>query len=384
MKRSSARLWASSPLAQVTDPDLDAHHPGGTGGEGKYAAGWIPEKEPHQWINFIYGAQDEILYQGMAVGGMPRDPTINYKSGAISLDNEVWKTATKDTPAPNDWEEVAAGNSLASFTSWETSTANTLNAHKSIMGPTGNAHDTTIAQAGGYDKQEADVKSTAINVGIEAHKSRTDNPHNVSHTQVNCLPASLGGNFTGIVNFKKVLLTPDSGLQETEVFNNRNGLGIKDVPWLSASNEEVLTQKSYTRLRNKHEPKFALPPEDIFIPLADYLTSPSSGAYTLEYARNSELPFIDRAGVNQVAPIDEPPFELMGLKLSTDYSLIFVGGLSGVGTLSYDLNGVVTTLTVDFIENDLSFYIGKVGNAKNLRIWLTPLTEEQKAMLGGA
>lgn len=68
MNRNSLRVWASSTDAIVTDPDLDVNHPGGQGGNNKYEHGWVVEKEPHQWANFIYNNVDvsikELLENG--------------------------------------------------------------------------------------------------------------------------------------------------------------------------------------------------------------------------------------------------------------------------------------------------------------------------------
>ena len=58
MLRKTLRVWASSTTSEVTDPDLDVNHPGGQGGNQKYEKGWIVEKEPHQWANFIYNSID--------------------------------------------------------------------------------------------------------------------------------------------------------------------------------------------------------------------------------------------------------------------------------------------------------------------------------------
>ena len=383
MKRYEMLLWASGANAQTTDPDLDPNHPSGNGGPGKYAKGWIPEKEPHQWINFLYGAQDALVYQAMSYGSFVRDASVRYKLGAIQANAGIWVVATKDNPSAADWTPVAGDGSKAVHDAWITRNTNNLNTHTAKLGPNENVHNTTIGQAGGYTKQEANSKDTTNKTNIENHKKNVSNPHKVTYTQINCLSSSIGGNFTGSVKFPKVVLATDIGIRDAlELYTSKEGFGISTDPWLSVSKQEVLTENSYIRNRNKYEPSFALPPVDIFVPLSDSLHSPSSGAYTLEYSRPSTLVYQGRHGSSATAGIDEPAFEISGLKLSTDYTLMLGGLISGVGTLCYDLDGETKVFLIDLVEDDLSFYLGKVGNAKNLRIWLTPLTDEQKSMLG--
>lgn len=384
MNRFDLRLWASGGTAATIDPDLDAAHPSGNGGPGKYALGWIPEKEPHQWINFLYGSQDEAMGKGMASGRMPRESSVSYKLGALTHSaTRVLQVALVDNPATTEhWDDCAAGDSKPVLTTWLTYNTNTMNAHIDKKGPTQNAHNTTVGQAGGYTKEEANAANNANLSSINNHKARKDNPHNVTYTQLNALSATLGGTFSGTVNFSLIKLTATTGIRQTEIFTAAEGLGITEVPWLSTTQQEILTENSYMRIRTKHEPSFALPPEDIFIPLSDSLSSPTSGNYVLNFTRPTALAYTDRSGASVTAAVDTPAFELRGMKLTSNYVLQFVGAMVGDATVCFELDGQMKVYSMNMAEDDLKAYIGTAGNVKNLRIWLTPLTENQKTMLG--
>lgn len=384
MNRYSLRIWASGVDAEVTDPDLDAAHPGGNGGAGKYAKGWVPEKEPHQWINYLYKAQESALADGMSVGGMIRDATVQYKLGALSLSaTGVWQTATKDNPATADWVEVAASNSKSVFNTWYNDNVGAMNGHMARVGPTDNPHNTTIGQAGGYTKQEIESKDNTNSADVKSHMEDVNNPHKVTYVQINCLSATLGGKFTGQVFLPEIILSTGIGVRGTELYTSKEGMGLTSVPWLSATNQEILTENSYPRLRTKYEPLFALPPEDISIPLAGSLTSATSGAFVLTFERPTTLAYTDRSGASMTAPIDEPAFEVAGLKLAAGSKLILSGNMNGMGTLYFERDGVVQVYDVNLNSTDLiADYFGDVGNVKNVRIWMKILTAEQKSMLG--
>ena len=94
MLRKTLRVWASSATSEVTDPDLDVNHPGGQGGNQKYEKGWIVEKEPHQWANFIYNNIDVSLKELLEAGSLNWDNTVNYKKDSLVIYNEELYRAT--------------------------------------------------------------------------------------------------------------------------------------------------------------------------------------------------------------------------------------------------------------------------------------------------
>jgi len=385
MNRFDLRLWASGATAATIDPDLDASHPSGHGGPGKYALGWVPEKEPHQWINFLYGAQEEAIGKGLSSGIFPRESSVSYKLGALthSPTTRVMQVALVNAPTlASHWGDCAAGNSKSVMDAWVSYNTTTMNTHIGKKGPTQNAHNTTVGQAGGYTKEEANTKNNVNLLNINNHKANNSNPHQVSYVHLGALSATLGGTFTGTVNMSDIKLTATTGVRSTELYTANEGFGITSVPWLSVTGQEVLTENSYPRLRNALEPSFALPPEDIFIPLEGSLSSLSSGNFILNFTRPSTLSYTDRSGASLVAPIDEPAFGVLGMKLSTDYVLQFIGNMSGAATVSFELDGQTKVYSMTMSNDNLRTYLGTVGNVKNLRIWLTPLTTNQKTMLG--
>ena len=134
----------------------------------------------------------------------------------------------------------------------------------------------------------------------------------------------------------------------------------------------------------RHNFKFSVPEEDIKIMLTGELSSISEGNYSIGYSRSSVLKYVDRSGSSVTAQIDEPPFGEMGMYLTSDTGLTFSGLMSGSqATMIYTLNNVDIIKTVDVSSDNLISYIGNSGQVKNIRIWLTALTDNQKARLGG-
>lgn len=390
MKRDSLRVWASSADAAVTDPDLDVNHPGGQGGNQKYEHGWIVEKEPHQWANFIYNNVDLSIKDCLKNGTLSWESGVTYRKDSICIYSGILFRAIKQNinrkPAnyPGDWEIVPYA-AASSFESYIENMYTVLHSHEDIVGPTNNVHQTTATQADTYTKEESDAKIKVVQDDLDAHKAQS-NPHNLDAEDVGTLDKNRGGHFTGVVTYNLI------GFKDTGIYVDTDGLTntkdsisiVNNLPYQKTSGQEIVTNTSYNKIEMRYNPLFALPEPDISFAFTEGLSSLSEGAYILSYGRPTTYQYVNRAGVTVTAEIDEPPFGQFGLYLTADTVLTFSGLMSGVAaTVYYLLNDEVIIKNVSVNSDNLIDYIGTAGQVRDMRIWLKQLTTKQESMLGG-
>ena len=390
MKRDSLRVWASSIDAAVTDPDLDVNHPGGQGGNQKYEHGWVVEKEPHQWANFIYNNVDLSIKDRLENGTLSWESGVVYSKESICVDNGAMFRAIKQNinhrPAsyPADWE-VIPYESASSLESYIENMYAVLQSHSSLVGPTENAHKTTAAQAGTYTKEESDAKIKIVKDDLDAHKAQS-NPHNLDAEDVGTLDKTKGGHFTGVVTYNLVGFSGVGACVDTDGLTNiKDSIGIVgNLPYQKTSGQEIVTDTSYNKIEMRYNPLFALPEPDIRFAFTEGLSSLSEGDYTLSYGRPTTYQYVNKAGATVTAAIDEPPIGQFGLYLTADTVLTFSGLMSGTtATVYYLLNDEVIIKTVSVNSDNLIDYIGTSGQVRDIRIWLKQLTTKQESMLGG-
>ena len=390
MLRKTLRVWASSATSEVTDQDLDVNHPGGQGGNQKYEKGWIVEKEPHQWANFIYNNIDVSLKELLEAGSLNWDNTVNYKKDSFVIYNEELYRATEPNigKIPSsliNWE-VVPYQTASSYEAFLLMYQNTLATHKGKVGPTLNPHNDTASKVGTYTITETDAKIKVVQDDLDNHEAQA-NPHNLNAANVGCLNKVTGGHFTGTVVYGAGIKfgTQEYGIDNDGLYRPNDSFSIvSNVPYQKTSQQEIITDASYNRINIKHNFKFSVPGEDVKIMLVGNLSSMSEGDYTTSYGRPSVLNDTNRAGVAATAAIDEPAFGEMGLILTADTVFLFSGLMSGTtATMSYVLNNITVVKTVDVTSDNLIDYVGTYGQVRNIQIWFTPLSAEQESMLGG-
>lgn len=390
MNRDTQRIWASSPYAAITDPDLDTNHPSGEGGNEKYERGWVVEKEPHQWANFIYNNVDISLAETLQNGTLFWESGVTYKENSIVVYNEVLyrATATNTNKVPNllvSWE-VVPHQTASSYEAFLLMYQNTLATHKGETGPTLNPHNDTAGKVGTYTIAETNTEIKVVQDDLGNHEAQA-NPHNLNAADVGCLNKVTGGHFTGTVVYGAGIKfgTQEYGIDNDGLYRPNDSFSIvNNVPYQKTSQQEIVTDTSYNRINIKHNFKFSVPGEDVKIMLVGDLSSLSEGNYTTSYGRSSVLNYTNRAGAAATAAIDEPAFGEMGLILTADTVFLFSGLMSGTAaTMSYILNNVTVVKTEDVTSDNLIDYIGTSGQVRNIQIWFTPLSAEQESMLGG-
>lgn len=390
MNRNSLRVWASSTDAAVTDPDLDISHPGGQGGNKKYEHGWIVEKEPHQWANFIYNNVDLSIKDRLENGTLSWESGVTYHKDSICIDSGVMFRAInqninhRPVSYPADWEAVPYAIA-DSFESYIENVYAVLHPHEGMIGPTINVHQTTAAHANTYTKEESDAKIKIVQDDLDAHEAQS-NPHNLDADDVGTVDITKGGHFTGVVTYNLIGFKDEGAYVDTDgLINTKDSISIVDnLPYQKTSKQELVTDTSYNKIEMRYNPLFALPEPDIRFAFTEGLSSFSEGDYTLSYGRPTTYQYVNRAGATVTAAIDEPPFGQFGLYLTADTVLTFSGLMSGItATVYYLLNDEVIIKNISVNSDNLIDYIGTSGQVRDMRIWLKQLTTYQESMLGG-
>lgn len=324
MRRLALRVWANKGV--VTDPDLDDGHPGGTGGPNKYIDGWVVEKEPHQWSNFLYQVQTENFLNHAQHGVFEFDSAVNYKIGALSWEADMFKVLT-----PTGWETA-----FASF---------------------------TLDQAITIRDFGRDL--------LSVHAARKDNPHSNTAIQVGTVPVT-GGDFTGEVFYSTLFTVRSMRFVNVSTIEDRwertlvsrQGFVASDVPKFSdgATTTELYLQDSYLEHDLEVEQQFATPPADASWP---FKRNP--------YSMTGRKDFIITGGNGL------PTFNKLGLLLEAGKSYV----LEDLDLVEYQGCMVATVDGVPVIRKtpagslDLAVIFGTGKAISNIHIWGYQLTDPQ-------
>ena len=325
MNRVLLRVWAS--VGDVTDPDLDAGHPSGTGGAGKYDKGWVVEKEPHQWANFIYNAQTTAQVN-FAEHGVQERSSITYSIGALS-----WYEDKITVLTAGGWHE--------SF--------------------------------GSLTLDEAEGLKSAGRSLYDGHVPRTDRPHEETAEQLGTVPTT-GGRFTGKVFYRGGFLVGLaqfknlSASNDVWLFSNTIQKGFSVTAnganfYTGTTNSKLLLVGKLPEYEAAANPRYAIPEPDAYWPLK---TNPYS-----EFGEG----YLEVLGGDQT-----PVFQKFGLQLEStkSYMLSDLVLLDFQGCATAMVNGVgVFKNAPAGTAKDLKDLFGSNVNVCDVRIWGYQLTAEQ-------
>lgn len=359
-RRDKLNIWAAS--GEVTDPDLDIHHPGGTGSPTKYEDGWIVEKEPHQWANFLYKKQSSIMTNTGKQGTHAADD-VAPKSLSIG-----WKNDKQVVYRNGVWEESLGNMTPTEFENLRILWENNLAAHKDVAF----AHQLTAAQVGTYTKTEFQNLPTILDA--PAHIARRDNPHNETAVQIGTLPTS-GGSFTGEVTIPSVALPVSVKITERRI-----GIPSKHIQ-LEESDTPVIVRSLYTNysyeilidtrtlpivtMRRNH-PYMSPEPSAIWLTSSGGHSTVGAGSLTFDKVSGGEI---------NITPVG------MLLEAGNTYLLDDLAYLTTGGTCTYILDGVFTVFTGVSTTTDLKLFAGSGKRIRDIRIWSSVLSEKQIAHL---
>jgi hypothetical protein len=398
-------IWASG--GAVIDPDLDTLHP--IFEVNKYSLGWdytqgIPtnNKQPHEWRNFMLSHTLES-YLAIAESGIAGwDDYTTYKVGGVATGSD--DVRYRSTLLHSNVDPVGDGTGtwvkdiMFNLSSAELADriaiirANIV-LHGSYV--TGNPHSVQadqFAHGASYFNYEIDIIVGDMVTQLDDHETLTNNPHQVTHTQINTLSATLGGDFVGQVDLV-------AGLHMNAYyigwfsnafaisFENYLGVGISSGGYpivgteaLTDKRSELFHEGNYDRLRQSQEAVFALPIPAIQLPLVDSVSSFLGGAVTISFARPSTLNYTDKSGTAQVAAIDEDAYDAAGLIWTVDTTLALVGYTYGLSTLVWVEDGVLTTADVASWDGDITPWVTGATRVRDFRLY-PRLTDLQKSML---
>ena len=365
-------LWASKDISQIADPDLDSNHPSGEGGVGKYIKGWISEREPHQWANYLYRRYDDVALEYAERGFSLYRAELKYSKGSI-----VWASngknyvALKDTSADPtvsaDWGLTLVSLGEAQVRQQMATMEALLASHRLRKD---NPHGVSLNQLNVYSKLEIDAMGIAFADALAGHTASQANPHAITHTQLGTLTVQAGGAFTGKISFtqpawfgaSRVVASQEDRLQ-FGAFGKAMSLTTEDAMYGEYSKTPTMYichSGNWHKVRMRAEREFAVPMPDITIPLVNNLSTPSVGNYLINCSHT-------------------PVFNAQGLSTSNDMT-VTVSRMEGMKTLSVYKNGQLK-IYENFSGNNLVSIIG-VGSWRDVQMWATILTDKQKSMLG--
>lgn len=382
-------VWATDVAAFVVDPETDASHPGGEGGPGKTARGWISETEPEQWENYNINLR-ETRVKAVAQGGKtPWDAEVYYKLRALTYSAGITYVSlsasnhNKDPATqPTYWSPVKF-TTTAGYLATIADMQNKYNAHTV---PGQNSHSDNIIDIGGSLATTIDSQVKFVSDGIAAHVPLVNNPHMDTAIGIGTIPTT-GGDFTGQINYLQNLsLGADCELMTSiSTFvcfrSNTGAIGIGKADYDKGGRwQRIFTAASFPSVNQLYNPTFVMPAPDLHFPLMSGL---SSIYYTdvVILVRPTTLAYTDRSGAAQTASVNAGAFEVAGMKLVSGTSIVVNSpGLMGSrdGCISYTLDGVVVVKDVQFTNTELTSYFGTTGNIKNFRVWSQRLTPRQK------
>ena len=325
MRRTLLRVWADTGTA--VDPDLDELHPSGNGGAGKYELGWVVEKEPHQWANFIYQTQTGAQYDFARYGVSPRE-SLDYKLGALS------------------WS--AGGIIVKMASAW----------HRSF---------------GTYTKTEAEYYKTLWTNNLATHAPKTDHPHQETAEQIGTIP-STGGTFTGEVfyrggfqvggaQWKYYTPTADVWFLSAAIQKGFVATG-KASFYNGAVSSELLLEDKIVEYERGFGNTFAAPEEDAHWPLK---TNPysMSGIGSLTVTGGDEQVLFGKFGLI--------------LEANKDYLLDDVSLVNYQGCMTALVNGVGVVKKAPLGTINLKTIFGAGVGVCDIKIWGYQLTNPQLA-----
>lgn len=389
-------VWATTAdITDIIDPDLDVAHPSGRGGAGRYALGWeaTPIKQPHEWANFLGNKLDETFKQQAERGFLLWEDDIAYVEGSIVYHGSstyIAKQASTNQLPTNTTYWLERTDDIAAINAAVASLHETLDDHVVNYS---NEHATHVHDlvVSGYTTTEIDALIASGLQDVLDHIALTNNPHQVTPTQLGVLPVT-GGIFTGQVDYRYMAFetftldaSANVGGGAVGFHDNTNGLALnydeEPVEVIGNDLSLLLHEGNYYEMRNRAEPSFVLPVPQIEINFLDGINTKAVGAYTLTYTRAGTLSYVDKEGNAQTAIADEPAIEKGGLKLDATYSLQTDVDIQGASVAVTYADGSKTLGYTGISNPELRVHLGTTGVVTSLRIFSPRLTTEQEAML---
>lgn len=392
------RLWASAGEFETVPHD-------------KYDQGFVKEKPSHEYLNDLQKKEEEFYIANME-SGVPilntAEPT-TFKEGALACVEEA-DTCKLKVRKEGKWKEVLFDSDFLSMTAKLQAISDKLRNHALDVS---NPHGVTANQTGAYSTSQADAKVKVVQDALNQHEAKEDNPHSVTYTQLNTLGAHTGGSFTGEVSLLGGVVLAGKKVITTDKRFTIGDIGIDSgdpVVYLPERNV-LFCESNYLEQRNKVEPLYATPPEDIRIPFGSDLTAWHS--YTEVNTDWDNLVFDKVKGLKADGVVSFTGKDFLGSEMTVSVRIsgqldLTLGStqIKATGTKVTVIDGSLTThcnysvgtLVLVRSTGDIKLYIDGVlladkagslptmttdctikgaGYIKDLRVWASAFTHEQ-------
>lgn len=278
--------WASSGV--VKDPDTDTTAPSYKPDRYK-SIGWLAEKPPEDWQNFLQNISDDKLIAVMTTGLPYLDSEVTYQDGSLYQDSGKAYLVVGGVGV-----ECLSLDGLE-YSNLVVALRTLLTGHLTTTNPHNDSVDTLLDKSYLKGFVDSTFGSPTDPTTITYHKSRTGVVHAETAAQLGTLHKS-GGKFTGPVSFLESMLVVSSPAKIVhlnkatalvEVALATAGLGVDSAGSAFVSNSsgmfKVATEENFTTLETTVNPQFALPCPLLAMNLESSLCDASSvGAWMVE------------------------------------------------------------------------------------------------------
>lgn len=301
-RQSYPDVWASG--GNAVDPDLDTTDPSFVAN--KYETkGWISQKPPEQWQNFLTQISDLKIVERLIDGIVEWQAGVPYRIGAlVKLQDSVWISGvnnnTNAVVEGVNWKKVLGDLTSSNYNSLVDALALIFTQHLNSANPHNDTVNTLVD--GSYIKSDVDgFFGGATNPKtIVYHKLQMgQTAHGETPAQVGVLP-TLGGVFTGdVIQTARILLASNKAVNINPATNqlefNFSGkrIAIDDSgAWFYETSIPtlIMTEANYDDMECRINNSFALPFPVIMMNLETSINDAKSiGSWTLTTTKDPEF-----------------------------------------------------------------------------------------------
>lgn len=295
-------IWAEN--GEATDPDLDVDHP--IFQPNKYLKGWIVEKEPHQWQNFLYQITDQKLQIQAEEQVLEWESDIEYAPMAAARnDDKIYINASglvsknvEPKSNPQFWFEVL-GTTAEEINTARDFLQKILDDHLAADNP----HNDNIHDIGGYEKEEIDdfFGDDTDPRTISYHVKQKGKVHGETPKQVGTLPVA-GGIFTGDVKYLGGVSLGSNGNVIVDgtavkignaagsIFLNKDGTATHALA-TDAARYEITTKSNFQRHQRAVNFLFSLPTPRTEVDFRSAFSSMTVGNHRIESTKDPVMSY---------------------------------------------------------------------------------------------
>ena len=346
-RQSYPNVWASG--GNAVDPDLDTTDPSFVADKYK-TKGWVSQKPPEQWQNFITQISDMKIVERLINGIVEWQAGISYPIGAlVKSQDTVWISAvannTNAVVEGTNWKKTLELDA-ANYNSLVNALALLLSQHLAASNPHNDTVNTLLDKS--YIKTDFEnffVSPTNPQTIVYHQNQKGNSAHGETPAQVGTLPTS-GGVFTGdviqtaralLAANKAVNINPATNQLEFNFAGKRMAVDASGAWFYESETPSLMvTEDGYDVIECKINNSFALPCPVLSMNLETSINdSESVGTWTLTTAKDPE--FV----LNKGLKVSDNAVSLSGFVFTGACTVVVCGSTDTTKSVVYkDFSGV--------------------------------------------